>query len=291
MTMTKVYFNETRSVLIRTLHGIPNIALLPGMGLKDDYTLDKSGLTEYTIQTLQEKEKEMSDIVTRTTAVIDTLIANDELFTLLDVSNAVKADGGPFVRHEDVKVVAEPVLNLLVKVGKYDVKTITVTLPNNTQSRARLFLPWGADERDYDNRNQAAAKPVNKVTVGPSAAVQATVAPTPSVAAPVVAAPVPAQHVANAHYSKVVKVRADGAIEIPKKVLEAAGLDGAQNVCIVNHPNSISIVSIMIANAPVNVRVTYEGVRIGSRTLAKSGLKGASTLSVSAFTDKIVISR
>jgi hypothetical protein len=96
-----------------------------------------------------------------------------------------------------------------------------------------------------------------------------------------------APHTINAHAATKVKVRADGAIEISKALLEEAGLLDVE-VNVINHPHSITVVW---AGMYGDGRHVQEGFRIAGSTLAKSSLGKAKNVTLAAFNGKVVISK
>lgn len=100
----------------------------------------------------------MSDLLTRVTDAIRNKISNQEMFTLLDVSNAVKNDGGDFYSHTQIHDVAIPILDSLYPSFNYDVSVIDVQLKHGTPARANCYHPMGSDPNNYTNRNQEALK-------------------------------------------------------------------------------------------------------------------------------------
>lgn len=201
-------------------------------------------------------------LIVRIIKALDSLTANDTLFTMLDLSNAVKIDGGPFVKHDEVRDLAKPLITAYY--SHYNVTPIQVQTTNGVTT-ANLYFPVGSTPSEYKNRSQVAAAP--KVTSTPAPApVQVAVAPVAP--APVVAKPTVPAYVANSRGCKDATVRLDGKIEIPYELLVTAGLDGV-DVEVVNHPNSISIVPATLASAS---RFANPGFRLSKKTLAASNL-------------------
>jgi hypothetical protein len=100
-----------------------------------------------------------------------------------------------------------------------------------------------------------------------------------------------APHIINAHAAAKVKVRADGAVEISKVVLEEAGLIDVE-VDVITHPRSITIVAAGYGGYyDGGDRLVREGFRVARSTLAKSSLAGLKALTIAAFNGKVVISK
>jgi hypothetical protein len=101
-----------------------------------------------------------------------------------------------------------------------------------------------------------------------------------------------AHYIINSRAAAKIKVRADGALEISKLVLEEAGLELGEAVDIVNHPNSITIVAAGYGGYyDGGDRLVTEGMRISRTTLAKSHLDKSKNLTIAAFNGKVVISK
>lgn len=173
---------------------------------------------------------EFIDIVTKT---IQNFIFNEELFTILDISEEVKKKYA--VSHQDVRIIAKPILdNIIVKCDdlSYDSAQIDVDTPNGI-AVAVLYLPNWEDATKYQKRSQKASTP-NACCASPSSCntpqqpVQAQQSTTTAPAC-----------IANADWSKMVTPRSDGKVAIPAEALRVAGL--VNNVDVTLHPNSISI--------------------------------------------------
>lgn len=170
---------------------------------------------------------EFIDIVTKT---IQNFIFNEELFTILDVSEEVKKKYA--VSHQDVRIIAKPILdNIIVKCDDlcYDSTQIDVDTPTG-KAVAVLYMPNWEDATKYQKRSQKATVPnascaaSQPITVAPQPVQTQTTAPA---------------CVANADWYKVVTPRTDGKVAIPAEALRVAGI--VNNVDITTHPNSISI--------------------------------------------------
>lgn len=219
----------------------------------------------------------MTDIplIKRISAVIDNLFATETQFTLLDVSNAVKADGGPFVRHTEIRDASKPILDIIMKHNSvYEVHQIDVTTSHGPD-KADLYTPYFIDADEYDKTSQVAAKPAVKVSPVASA-------PTPVVAASVQITNVP-DVAKRARAFKLVTLRSDGSLNIPKVLFEEAGFISGDGVAIIDHPNSISIVAGGERSLSDN-----GDFRISKTALNNSNLNG-NKIYVCAFSDKIVI--
>lgn len=216
-------------------------------------------------------------LITRIIKALDSLTANDTLFTMLDLSNAVKVDGGPFVKHDEVRDLAKPLITAYY--SHYNVTPIQVQTTNGVTT-ANLYFPVGSTPSEYKNRSQVAAAPKVTSTASPVQVAVSPVAPAPVVAKPTVPA-----YVANSRGCKDATVRLDGKIEIPYELLVTAGLDGTL-VDVVNHPNSISIVP-----ATTGTRYANAGFRLSKKTLAASNFDIVSHFTICAFTDKVLITK
>lgn len=93
--------------------------------------------------------------------VIDEFCDDLESFTSLDVSNKVKQDHLPDVRHREV---ARLVRNLFfnedyIKEFDYNKSNIMVSLPSGQSAMAYLYHHETVDPGDYQNRSQLAVRP------------------------------------------------------------------------------------------------------------------------------------
>lgn len=123
------------------------------------------------------------------------LIADNKLFTALDVSNSVK-QSMPNVRHRMVRDVVRGLWCSLIETSGYGRTPISVTLPDGSCADAMLYHPlsdsWDLDAKyDAQQRSQHAVAPQQVVVNVQPVAVpipvpQVVVAPTPQ-PAPVVA--------------------------------------------------------------------------------------------------------
>lgn len=173
---------------------------------------------------------EFIDIVTKT---IQNFIFNEELFTILDISEEVKKKYA--VSHQDVRVIAKPILdNIVVKCDDlcYDSAQIDVDTPNG-RAVAVLYLPNWEDASSYTKRSQKASTP-NGCCTSPGTCNK----PQQPVQPQQTTTTAPAC-IANADWSKVVTPRSDGKVAIPAEAFRQAGIQ--QRVSITVHPNSISL--------------------------------------------------
>lgn len=218
----------------------------------------------------------MTDLNTRVATTINDFINKSESFTILDISNTVNAQANPFAneaqaKHYEVRTIAKPILDVLVVGRGYEATSIGVVLIDGTQATAMLYHSENVDPNTYVKKAQS----VLKTAVVPSSNKSATPVQKKAAAVPA--------HATNARATLRVKVRADGALEVPALLLVEAQL--VQNdVDVVNHPNSVSVVL-------GNDRVATAGFRVSAKTLAESNLRGLPEVWVSAFSDKIVISK
>lgn len=278
------YINDSKFVLVTRINNHENIlvAVMPSefIYIPEKYcnhvnkSLKKNN--EYTLPPSNtEKELYMTQLVARITEVITNFIQNEEQFTILDVSNAVKQDGNEFVKHMEVRDLAKPILKVLIETGlPYEAREIDVNTKNGVE-KAVLYTPFHIKTEEYVKTNQIAIKP--PVVYSAPAAAPAT----PKVQKSNSNVP---KFVANADDYVVVKVRKDGAIEIPTSLFAVAGLDLVSDVDIINHPNSISIVE-------GTQKVMRSGLRISATCLNASNISNVSQVYVAAFKDKIVISK
>lgn len=213
-----------------------------------------------------------TNLTSRIMLAIQTAVTKADLFTILDISEAVKADGGPFVRHREVHEIARPILDALVGsntaiYSQYLFEDIDVNTKDGVKG-ARLYYPKHKDPNSYVARAKAASAP--KVATK----VVAPVATPVKMQAPKKGGP--KLHV------EVDYVRHDGSVEIPIKIINASGLSG-KTVKIVNHPNSISI-----KFDPTSTRVLKQGFRISHNTLEDSNID-THPIKFDAYTDTIVV--
>ena len=194
----------------------------------------------------------------RVEKVIIDLVNKKSCFTTLDITNAVKNDGGAFVRHRDMaSIIHNRLQNSLPNIN-YD----TSTIPVDNNQFATLYHPVGADISAY-NTSQKALAPTDVTTSNTKHPNIGTIFwPVTQNTAPQPVAPTP---VVTNTFS--VKVRADGAIEIPAKLVEMITPVGPYYGCnrldITNHPNSISL----SVNA-LNGKFICPGMRIPKTVVA-----------------------
>ena len=203
------------------------------------------------------KGKFMSDLIKRISVILDNLMANESQFTILDVSNSVKNDGGQFVKHTEVRDTVKPILDIIMKHNSvYEKHQIEVNTPKG-KNVADLYTPYHIPSDEYKNVSQVASKPVSAPAV-------------PDVAK-------------RAKSYKLVKPRTDGSITVPKFLLEDAGFIGGDGVAVIDHPNSISVVH------GVERTLSDDGdFRISKTALINSNISGT-VLYICAFSDKVVI--
>lgn len=106
----------------------------------------------------------MSNLRDQVSTVIGELMANEESFTSLDVSNIIKRDYAPHERHRDVaKIVREFWASSQFDQSEedpyYERSLITVTLENGGSAQAFLYHAEGVNPDSYDARTQVALKP------------------------------------------------------------------------------------------------------------------------------------
>lgn len=219
--------------------------------------------------------------------VVDKLIANGEMFTLLDISQLVKNDGGDWMSHSTMKPkildVLRNVFTSRFKAMYYTESNISVSTPVGL-AQARLFHHVNDDPNAYTKRNQKAAAPKKQRT------------------------PPPGHPTTTGR--KVIKSRsqsAQGYAEVPRKVWKRAGMTPGSSVVITVHKESITILRnepgakhFSKAQKHLNGTVQTVGVekrvpfaarfRLSPSLLAQASLSGK-TLDFSAFTDKIVVSK
>lgn len=227
-----------------------------------------------------------SNIEERIERVIDTFINNGTMFTLLDVSQAVKNDGGEWMSHSRMKPFIEEVLkgcfSTQLVYSYYTESTIEVNTPAG-KMLARLFHPVGQNPDGYIHRNQQASAP-SKAKSFPKKIL-------------------PPNH-PTVVGRQVIKNRAQtacGYAEVPAKVWKKAGFAECSSGLLCFHKESITILR---GDVDSKYRIKYEDgdvknlinvpssgrFRLGPNSLRKSNLEGCE-LDFSAFTDKIVVSR
>jgi hypothetical protein len=223
----------------------------------------------------------MSDLIKRITKVIDTLINSNALFTMLDVSNKLKQDGGAFISHTDVREAGNPIVQLLVGRG-YMKEEITVATSNGP-TRAMLYYPVNSNPNAYTNRSQVAsgigAASVSLLNPGQSASLPSQ-KNSLTIAQKAASNVVPARSSQNRTFAAM--VRNDGKVEIPTAALIEAGLLN-EVADFTFHPNSVTI-------EVGNDRKLYTGIRLGVQSLSKSNLSQSKVLKFTAFRKKIVVS-
>lgn len=220
---------------------------------------------------------------------IDNLISQDKMFTLLDISQAVKKDGGEWMSHTVMKPIIEHVLgSSFVTVGHYTESLIQVDTPVG-YTQARLFHPYSSDPAQYSNRAQVASPPKQ---------LKQTKVKTPPAGHPTVTG------------RKVIKDRsaqAQGYAEVPKKVWQKAGFKPGDDVVITTHAESLTIYrytpkakhyakckkylagTLKTKGLPAVMPMAGR-FRVSPNHLNMANLSSVK-LDFSAFTDKIVVSK
>jgi hypothetical protein len=132
-------------------------------------------------------------------SVVKDFIANEVLFTALDVSNSVK-QSLPHAKHREVREVVRGMFSTDIETSDWARTPINVTLSDGTTAEALLYHPL-SDSWDLDNkystqqRSQTALRPaaVAQATVAQAQAQAASVpaTATPLAVAPVATVPVP----------------------------------------------------------------------------------------------------
>lgn len=292
------YTNTTKRLLITQTNSDSSnlVAVLPGNSVyveeskkqyvapqltlsSDIYSLEsdiKTDLQESFKKTILTTKENFMKLTERVTKVLNTFIENEDQFTALDVSNAVKVDGGQFFTHDEINEIIKPIMELILDVqGEYVVDVIEVSTKNGP-AKARLYSPWAKLPSDYNKTKSVAISPIAKAvpTVQPSAKVTGLISNT-----------IPAFCQKASSHVKV-KVRKDGAIELPKQFLEQEGFL-ASYASLNIHPNSISLdFSTPVSNIFVDV-----GTRIRKTTLVQANLVGADCLWIAAYKGKLVIAK
>ncbi|MFW6130686.1 MAG: hypothetical protein ACOC56_05815 [Atribacterota bacterium] len=215
----------------------------------------------------------------RVEKVIQKFVDEGKSFTVLDVSNEVKQDGGEFIRHRDIRPIVYKIIDTESISGLEDYMNtlIQVNTPRGTQY-ARLYHLEDEDTEEYKHRQQKALSPSEISKNDKSDTVDDKSVKNDQLI-----------KISGAHVIKFVNKRKDGAIEIPVKILSKSFNNYECELEIQNHPNSITIKSLgQVSNYATANRISREGMRIFKRTLEKSNLTKKS-LTVCSFTNKIVI--
>lgn len=220
------------------------------------------------------------DLRDRVIAVLCDYVDECKSFTLLNVTEAVKADGGDFVRHRDVRPLARKIMDdgLIEGSEDYAITQIEVELESGDVGYANLYHDVNVDPEDYDGRAVVASPPCTSNNPSPIFTMpKAPVKPQPPTG--------------GAHLSKVMTPRGDGAVEIPLSIIaEAFDGDVTPFVHITNHPNSITInLAKKWSNHTKGDRILRAGSRLGAKVLTESNIY-ARALKFEAYTDKIVVS-
>lgn len=227
--------------------------------------------------------------------VVDDFVAGNKMFTLLDISQTVKRDGGPWVSHSSMKPIIEDVLrNRFMIVHAYAYYTeslITVDTPVGLAS-ARLFHPVGEDPNSYTNRQQIAIAPKAQTKTTVTVQANQVSAGHPTLTSPLV--------------KKARRAQCQGYIEVPKSVWVGAGFLPGNTVVFQVHPESLTIYCFDKQFATVNkyygkaeqllkdgapsVRIPPAGRFRLSPTILKEANLSDKELDFSKFTSKIVVS-
>ena len=225
--------------------------------------------------------------------VVDDFVHKNAMFTLLDISQTVKNDGGTWASHSAMKPTIEEVLkerfSTQLFYAYYTESMINVQTPVGI-AVARLFHPVGEDPNKYVRRSQTASPPSSKKDSKGTTVSLASNHPT----------------VVGRKVVKNRKTTSCGYIEIPKAIWKKAGfVEGS--ACLINyHVDSITILN---GDKKSKYRMKYEDqllikasryrivsvppsgrFRLAPNDLACCNLQ-QHELDFSAFTDKIVISK
>ncbi len=116
----------------------------------------------------------MSTLENKVREVVKSLLDKDELFTALDVSNAVKVSM-PLARHGEVRDFVRGMYGAEMSAANYSRTPIEVILEDGSKTEALLYHPLYASwdiATKYDDQRRAAkaANPVAAVTVAPISA-------------------------------------------------------------------------------------------------------------------------
>jgi hypothetical protein len=233
-------------------------------------------------------------LVDRIEKAIDSYASKHAMFTLLDISQTVKADGGPWVSHSDMKPVIESALRDALSsnnLALYTVSNIEVQTAAGP-TLARLFHPVSQDPAGYLKRSQKALAPVTAQV----ASFTLHMAPaTPAQASP------GHPSVTGRLVKGDRKQQVGGYVEIPRPIWEKAGFTPGVGVVFDMHPKSLTIYhlganskyasKLKKADPTLQSMATVPAAgrfRIAPTFLANCGLDGC-TLDFSAYTDKIVV--
>lgn len=236
----------------------------------------------------------ITELIDRVMEVVVDFYQSEEAFTILDISEKVKTDGGPFVRHRDVHAIAKPILNSLIEseiLADFTSTDITVNT-NDGPKWARLYHTTHFNPDNYTRRNLVAATPTQTNKDDSSSGIMALRSASKgwkqivnknislNGTAPQTSQP----SIPGAHLDIQVKVRSDGCIEIPLKILRESGLQvSAADVYV--HPASITIQKS--TNGSPLTLLMREGVRLRKQHLVNLDL--SKPVRMAAFTDKIVV--
>jgi hypothetical protein len=247
-------------------------------------------------------------LIDRIERVVDTLVSNNEMFTLLDISQAVKQDGGAWASHSQMKPTIETVLSNRFStqtVYAYYTESVITVQTAIGPTTARLFHHVSDNPSQYTHRSQKALGP--KVNPPPTPTLSQGCPCSQKASGPKVNPP-PTPTLSPGHPSvtgRSVKnsrtQQAQGYIEVPKAIWEKAGLRTLSDVVLDIHPNSITVYRLhenskYVAKVKEMARNNYPQAivpsagrfRITPQHLALASLTGKD-LSFSAYTDKFVV--
>lgn len=113
-----------------------------------------------TEQTLEEKVKEL----------VEDRCNDLESFTALDISNAVKQDGFPHVRHREVANIVRELYfrDEFMQDQEYEKTNIVIRLANGSSGVAYLYHHDSVSPDDYDSRSQIAITPTTAPAPAPT---------------------------------------------------------------------------------------------------------------------------
>jgi hypothetical protein len=233
-------------------------------------------------QTFQRKEHNMATAIqtqpsleARVEKVLNRFIKNNELFTTLDVSNAVKKDGGPFSKHEPIAAIARGWLANNMPRNYIDTM-ISVQGGNKTAS---LFMPRNKSASDYTTTDQQALAPrKGKVAVN--------------------------HPVITARAAAPAAIRSDKYIEVPKEIWQKAGFVAGKQYIVAVYPNSLMMYpmnssskyqskfkSILARPGSQLLEVPKAGrFRVSPSLLADANLTNCA-VDFCQYTDKLVVAR
>lgn len=221
---------------------------------------------------------------------LDTL--KGKAFTLLDVSELVKADGGKFYRHSELKPIIENILGTRIISNKewnsYTFTDITVSTPHGP-AQARLFHTPNQGPHAYTRTAQQATGP--------------QINPTTHISAPSITASSSHPTVTGRSVIKNRDPQWNDYVEVPKPIWEKANFKPGFEAVVEIHPESLTIYHdgpqtkyhSLIAKKKKEgahlIVVPSSGRFRLAPTLLKQAKLDGETISFSQFTDKIVVTR